>query len=240
MDWRSACCVVIPCLNEAATIHNLVSRVQPFLPHILVIDDGSSDDTTAIARRAGTQTLRHDKPQGKGAALLHGWTVARQQGFPWTMAMDGDGQHAPEDLPAFLRCAEQTGARLVVGNRMANPVGMPWLRRQVNRWMSRQLSRLAGCDLPDTQNGFRLMHLDSWASLAIAAGHFEIESEILYRFAQAGHPIHFVPVQVIYERERSKIHPLRDTLRWFHWFRAARRESRLSIASAVQPRFHSE
>jgi glycosyltransferase involved in cell wall biosynthesis len=226
MDWRAACCLVIPCLNEAETICSLVRRVQPLLPNVLVIDDGSSDDTAALAQSAGAQVIRHKHPLGKGAALVDGWSTARQQGFPWAMAMDGDGQHAPEDLPEFFRCAEQTGARLIVGNRMANPTGMPWLRRQVNRWMSHQLSRLSGCNLPDTQNGFRLMHLDSWANLTITAGHFEIESEILWRFAQAGHPIRFVPVQVIYRRERSKINPLRDTLRWFHWFRAARRQSR--------------
>jgi glycosyltransferase involved in cell wall biosynthesis len=226
MDWRSICCVVIPCLNEAASIHDLVRRVRSTLPSILVIDDGSTDETAPLAETAGACVIRHARPQGKGSALVHGWTAARQKGFAWAMAMDGDGQHAPDDLPAFLGCAEQTGARLVVGNRMDNPVGMPWLRRQVNRWMSRQLSRLAGCHLPDTQNGFRLMHLDSWAQLAVTAGHFEIESEILWRFARAGHSIRFVPVQVIYRRERSKINPLRDTLRWFRWLRAARSESR--------------
>jgi glycosyltransferase involved in cell wall biosynthesis len=226
MDWRSDCCVVIPCLNEALTIRDLVSRVRTWLPHILVIDDGSSDRTGAFAQAAGAQVIRHDHPQGKGSALVHGWTSARQQGFSWAMTLDGDGQHAPEDLPAFLRCAEQTHARLIVGNRMANPTGMPWLRRQVNRWMSRQLSRLANCDLPDTQNGFRLMHLESWTQLTTAAGHFEIESEILWRFAQAGHHIQFVPVRVIYERERSKIHPFRDTLRWLRWYREARLQTR--------------
>jgi glycosyltransferase involved in cell wall biosynthesis len=226
MDWRSDCCVVIPCLNEALAIRDLVSRVQSHFSHILVVDDGSSDGTGAFAQAAGARVLRHDHPQGKGSALVHGWTTARQQGFTWAMTMDGDGQHAPEDLPAFLQCAEQTGARLIVGNRMTHPAGMPWLRRQVNRWMSRQLSRLAGCALPDTQNGFRLMHLDSWTNLTTTAGHFEIESEILWRFARAGHPIRFIPVRVIYERERSKIHPLRDTLRWLRWYRDACRESR--------------
>jgi glycosyltransferase involved in cell wall biosynthesis len=216
--------VVIPCLNEAATIHHLVRRVQLILPRILVVDDGSTDKTAALADSAGATVLRHENPQGKGCALVRGWTFARQEGFDWAVAMDGDGQHAPEDLPAFLQCADDTGARLVVGNRMDHPAGMPWLRRQVNRWMSRRLSQLAGCPLPDTQNGFRLMHLDSWAQLNVAAGHFEIESEILWRFARAGLPIRFVPVQVIYRRERSKISPLRDTLRWFRWLRAARNE----------------
>ncbi len=234
MDWSSTCCVVIPCLNEAATIHGLISRIRPVLPHVLVIDDGSTDATTQLALSAGAQTIRHDQPQGKGAALVQGWTAARQQGFTWALALDGDGQHAPEDLPAFFLCAEQTGARLVVGNRMANPNGMPPLRRQVNRWMSRRLSSLTGCDLPDTQNGFRLIHLDSLAQLTIAPGHFEIESEILWRFAQAGFLIQFVPVQVIYQRERSKINPLRDTLRWFLWFRTVRREARRVVRTPAQ------
>src|SRR6187551_2270662 len=93
--------------------------------------------------------------------------------------LDGAGQHSPNDIPAFLRCAERTNAVLVVGNRMTDPRGMPWLRRQVNRWMSRRLSKLAGRPLPDTQCGFRLMKLEPWSRLSLRTTHFEIESEAL-------------------------------------------------------------
>ena len=123
---------------------------------------------------------------------------------------------------ALLSAAENSTAALIVGNRMANPDGMPWMRRLVNRWMSRRLSRLTNRLLPDTQCGFRLFQLDAWSALALHTTHFEVESEMLVAFIAAGHTIKFVPVQTIYKREQSKISPLRDSLRWLRWWRKAR------------------
>jgi hypothetical protein len=100
---------------------------------------------------------------------------------------------------------------------------MPPLRRWVNRWMSGELSRISGRSLPDSQCGFRLLNLDDLARVSIRATHFEIESEVLFRFARAGLPIEFVPIRVIYKAEQSKIHPWRDTVRWLRWRRQARR-----------------
>jgi glycosyltransferase involved in cell wall biosynthesis len=210
-------------LNEAANIQSLVVQVQKRLPSIIIIDDGSVDGTGKLAAAAGAEVLRHEQPCGKGAALNAGWQKARKLGFSWALAMDGDAQHAPEDIPVFLTAAEKEGAALVVGNRMVNPAGMPWLRRRVNRWMSRRLSQIAGCPLPDTQCGFRLMNLEAWAGLTIQSSHFEIESELLLAFAAAGHKIVFVPIQVIYQNEESKIRPLQDTWRWFRWLMRQRR-----------------
>jgi glycosyltransferase involved in cell wall biosynthesis len=223
MDWPAQCAVVIPCLNEAAAIESLVRQTRDHLPAVIVVDDGSTDDTGERAARAGAEVLRHDQPQGKGAALQTGLKRARARGFAWAMTLDGDGQHSPEDIPVFLQHAGRTGAALIIGNRMADAGGMPWLRRQVNRWMSRRLSRLAGRTLPDTQCGFRLFKLDAWSRLPIATRHFEIESEMLLAFIGASHLIEFIPIQVIYKAEQSKIHPWRDTVRWFRWLRARRK-----------------
>lgn len=217
MNWPSQCAVIIPCLNEAANIESLVLEVRKQLPTVIVIDDGSSDSTGGLAAKSGAEVIRHGQPQGKGAALRAGWKRALERRFTWALVMDGDGQHAPSDIPQFLRCAETIGAALVVGNRMACPGGMPLTRRLTNRFMSRRLSRLAGQDLPDTQCGFRLMNLAAWSKLTIETTHFEIESELLVAFARAGHKIVFVPIQVIYREEESKIRPVQDTLRWFRW-----------------------
>src|ERR1043166_2654612 len=84
--------------------------------------------------------------------------------------------------------------------------------------MSRRLERLAECALPDSQCGFRLMDLGAWSKLTLETRHFEIESELLLAFAEAGHRIEFVPIQVIYKNEASKIHPLRDSARWLRWW----------------------
>src|SRR2546423_1902369 len=201
MNWSKQCAVVIPCLNEAATIGPLVQEISKRLSTVIVVDDGSTDETSKVAAQQGAVVLRHQASLGKGAALIRGWSHGQELGFSWALTMDGDGQHAPSDIPAFLRAAEEGTPALIVGNRMARPDGMPWLRRQVNRWMSRRLSRVAGCELADTQCGFRLMNLRDWSRMKLQTRHFEIESELLLAFAAAGLKIEFVPIQVIYRNE---------------------------------------
>ena len=233
MKWSTQCAAVIPCLNEAWAIADVVVAVRQYLPVVFVIDDGSSDQTGVMAKKAGAQVLRHEVSHGKGLALQAGWEYARTRGFDWALALDGDGQHSAEDIPAFLNAVTRTGAKLVVGNRMSNPKGMPWLRRNVNRWMSKRISKLAGLRLPDSQCGFRLMNLNAWSKLALTATRFEIESDVLLAFAAGGYSIDFVPIQVIYKAEQSKIHPVRDTIRWFRWFSRARYQTRTERASRV-------
>lgn len=222
MNWPAECIVIVPCLNESAAIGPLVTGIRRHLPKVLVIDDGSIDETATLARQAGAEVLRNPKSQGKGAALQRGWNRARELGFNWALTMDGDGQHSPADIPNFLGCAERASADLIVGNRMMCPGEMPWVRRMVNCWMSRRISKRAGCHLPDSQSGFRLVNLRALAELSIVATHFEIESDVLLAFARAGKRIEFVPIQVIYKTEQSKIHPLRDTIRWLKWWGSGR------------------
>ena len=219
MDWPQDCAVVIPCRNEGASLRELLTAISQMLPAVIVVDDGSDDDTADKANVGGARVIRLPRAQGKGAALQAGWKQARALGFKWVLCMDGDGQHAPADIPEFLRCAQQTGAGLVIGNRMGDARKMPWVRRWVNRWMSRSISAMAGHSVPDSQCGFRLMRLDALDAVDLSAAHFEIESEQVVAFLAAGERVEFVPVQVIYKSERSKIHPWRDTLRWFRWRR---------------------
>jgi len=211
-------------LNEVSTIAELVTAVRQHIPNVVVIDDGSTDNTSFLAKGAGAEVIRHESPRGKGAALKTGWEHARRSGFEWVLTLDGDGQHWAGDIPAFLEVAERCEPELIVGNRMDNPAGMPWLRRNVNRWMSQRISNLAGLRLPDSQCGFRLMKLKAWSKLSLTATRFEIESDVLLGFAARGYSIEFVPIQVIYKSERSKIHPVRDTIRWFRWWRQAREQ----------------
>lgn len=237
MNRSLHCAAVIPCLNEAATIGRVVSRVRQFLPKVFVVDDGSQDNTGELAAAAGAKVLRCNVPLGKGAALRSGWRHARESGFDWALTIDGDGQHAAEDIPAFLEAAERTGAKLIVGNRMIDPKEMPWLRQRVNRWMSERISVLAGASLPDSQCGFRLMDLNTWVDLPVTADHFDIESDVLLAFAAVGCRIEFVPIQVIYNSEQSKIHPVRDTFRWFRWWwRHGGRGIRQALILLASPR----
>jgi DNA-binding transcriptional LysR family regulator len=86
--------------------------------------------------------------------------------------------------------------------------------------MSRRLSQAAGRELPDSQCGFRLMDLEAWAAMMLTTSHFEVESEVLLAFIRAGHCVGFVPIRAIYKEEQSKIHPVRDTVRWMRWWRS--------------------
>src|SRR5258708_32235126 len=169
------CAVVIPCFNENASIKALVFGVRRHIPAVIVVDDGSSDDTSTLAKVAGATVIRHERNLGKGAALKTGLSLASQLGYEWAFTLDGDGQHDPDDFPAFLQCARQSIARLIIGNRMSNARAIPWLRRQVNRWMSPRLSRRAGHRLPDTQCGFRLIHLGAWPRYHFQTDRSEVE-----------------------------------------------------------------
>jgi glycosyltransferase involved in cell wall biosynthesis len=227
----TTCAAVIPCFNESASIAPLVVAVRRHLPTVVVVDDGSTDSTAILAGTAGATVVNHARNLGKGAALRTGLGHALMQGFDWAFTLDGDGQHTPDDLPAFLRCANQTGAVLIVGNRLHNARAIPWVRRQVNCWMSRQLSRRAGKSLPDSQCGFRLIHLAAWAGLPLKTQHFEVESETLMAFLAAKREVAFVPIQVLYPSRSSHIHPVADALRWWKWWRGLDRP----LARPAQP-----
>jgi Glycosyltransferases involved in cell wall biogenesis len=218
MDLRASCAAVIPCFNEQATIAGLITSVRPQVAHIIVVDDGSTDRTGEVSKTASAEVIRHPQNLGKGQAIRAGIARAQELKYQWALLMDGDGQHAAADIRGFFDCADVTGAKLVIGNRMAGGGSMPWLRRIVNRWMSRRLSTKAGTALPDSQCGFRLVNLEAWSRLRLSTTHFEIESELVLAFARAGMRIEFVPIQVIYKDEQSKIHPVRDTIRWFQWW----------------------
>jgi len=233
MDWRTESVAVIPCLNEARSIQAVVAGARRQIQRVIVVDDGSTDQTAERAEQAGGEVLRRERSHGKGTALRWAWDHARRHGYQWAICMDGDGQHSPGDIPLFFECAERTSAALVVGNRMSTQMGMPWLRRVVNRWMSGRLSRLTGQALPDSQCGFRLMSLEAWSTLQLTATHFEVESELLVAFIRAEYPVAFVPIQTAYRDEQSKIRPLRDTIRWLRWYRQV---SRRCVVPQTRPR----
>ena len=214
-------CILIPAYNEEKRIAAVVREVRDYCPDVIVIDDGSPDDTDKVAAEAGATVLEHVHNQGKGAALQTGFDYARAHGFDLAITMDADGQHAPSDIPAFLQAYERTHSPVLVGNRMGNVAGMPWLRRVVNRFMSDLLSRVMGQHVPDSQCGFRLYHRSAFPEGPYDAHsqRFAAEPEILLRLALAGRKIGAVTIQTIYGDEKSKINPFTDTLRFFRMLR---------------------
>lgn len=210
-------CILVPAFKEEKHIAAVVREVLDYCPDVIVIDDGSPDDTAQIAAAAGATVLEHVRNQGKGAALQTGFDHARARGYDLAITLDADGQHAPSDIPAFLQAYERTHSPVLVGNRMGDVAAMPRLRRFVNRFMSALLSRVMGQHVPDSQCGFRLYHRSAFPQgLPDAASRrYAAESEILLRLALQGRKIGAVTIQTIYGQEKSKVNPLTDTFRFF-------------------------
>lgn len=216
-------CVVIPAFNEGARIGGVVRRVRVVLPDVVVVDDGSQDATTANAEAAGAKVLRHAVNSGKGAALGTAFRYVREQGFDAVITMDGDGQHDPADIPGFLDVYRRGAFQVLVGNRMYDTRRMPWIRLMTNRFMSWLLSREMGQPVPDTQCGYRLYSLSVLPEKGTASSRFAAESEILMELSARGVRIGSVPVATVYGGEQSKIHPVKDTVRFFRMLRRSRK-----------------
>jgi len=212
---RTNVAALIPAYFEEAKIQAVARRTLAQLDHVLVLDDGSTDHTSDEARAGGAEVIRHEKNQGKGAAIKTGLRELTARGFQFVLVLDGDGQHLPEEIPAFLDEANRTGAPFVVGNRMADTGKMPWVRRMTNQFMSGQISRLCGQPVPDSQCGFRMMRRDVIPHLFCDSNNYDYETEMLLIASREGFRIASVPVSTIYGDEVSKIHPVRDTVRFF-------------------------
>ena len=210
-------CILVPAYKEEKHIAAVVREVLDYCPNVIVIDDGSPDDTAQVAAAAGATVLEHVHNQGKGAALQTGFDHARARGCDLAITMDADGQHAPSDIPAFLQAYERTHSPVLVGNRMNNVAAMPPLRRFVNRSMSDLLSRVMGQHVPDSQCGFRLYHRSAFpeGNCDAASRRYAAESEILLRLSLQGRKIGAVTIQTIYGDEKSKVNPFTDTFRFF-------------------------
>ena len=211
---RTNVAALIPSYREESHIKEVVARAKLQLDHVIVVDDGSPDATAERAREAGVEVIRHEVNQGKGAAIKTGFRHLLDRGFLYGLILDGDGQHRPEEIPNFLEVANQTGAHLLVGNRMADTRTMPVVRKLTNNYISWQISTLCGQSIPDTQCGFRMIHSMVMPFLFCESNAYDYETEMLFIAARQGFQIGSVPVSTVYGSEQSKIHPVRDTIRF--------------------------
>ncbi len=210
-------CVIIPTYNESRAIGELIERVRRQGLEAIIVDDGSTDDTVKIAQSGGAKVLVSERNMGKGASLIKGYNYALAQGFDAVISMDGDGQHSPSDIAAFVRKAQDSSAGLIVGNRMGSAKGMPLLRVATNHFMSKLISLIVKQRVPDTQCGFRLAKKELLEKIDLSTSKYETESEILIRAARLGFKIESIPVETIYAGEKSQIHPLVDSLRFLRF-----------------------
>jgi len=218
--------VIIPAYNAARFLPELLPDIQRHCPggQLLVVNDGSDDETGAVARTLTDHVIDHPVNRGKGAALATGYEWALAQRLDWVYTMDADGQHLPAEMPRFLAAASDHDWDVVVGTRMADTGEMPWLRKATNRFTSSVISRLAGTRIPDSQSGYRLYRAACLATVRITSSHYDAESEILVRLARQGHGIGSVPISTVYGDEKSAIHPVRDTVRFFRLVQRLRRD----------------
>jgi glycosyltransferase involved in cell wall biosynthesis len=208
---------ILPALNAARFLPEVIGEIRTLHPdlRVLVVDDGSTDGTAETARVAGAEVAVHEVNQGKGAALKTGYAWASEQRLDWVYTMDSDGQHLPAEMQGFQESAARDQLDVVVGTRMAATASMPWLRKKTNQFTSWVISRLAGCAIPDSQNGYRLYRVACFEGLTLKTSRYDSESEILVRLARRGFRIGSAPITTVYGDEVSSINPFVDTGRFF-------------------------
>ena len=216
---RTIVAAVIPAYLEEKHIADVVQRTLRQLINVVVVDDGSSDATADAARKAGADVIVHEQNRGKGESIKTGFRYWLEHGATYIVILDGDGQHLPEEIERFLAAASSGIGELLVGTRMNDVREMPLLRRMVNRYMSRKISRACGQEIPDTQCGFRMVHRSIIPNLLGGTERFDYETEMLILASRAGCRIASVPISTVYSDEVSSIHPVRDTLRFFKLMR---------------------
>jgi glycosyltransferase involved in cell wall biosynthesis len=215
-EIRLQTAAIIPAYQDEKHIGEIVRRTRQRLDRVLVVDDGSTDQTAKRARECGSEVIVHDQNRGKGEAIKTGLAHWLKRGVTWMSLLDSDGQHLPEEIDRFLTAAARARQpTFLIGSRMNNLTGMPIVRRVVNRYMSRQISRLCRQDIPDTQCGFRMIDRQLVPELLGGGNRFEYETEVLIIASRSGYRIESVPISTVYSDQVSKIHPLRDALRFF-------------------------
>ncbi len=207
-------CIVIPTYNEAKTIASIIRKIRQQELEVVVIDDGSLDNTYEIAKDNGAIVLRNENNEGKGASLIKGCHYAQDRDCDAVITMDGDGQHLPEEIPYFIRLAKYSNSGIFIGNRMFKIKNMPFVRVFTNKLMSWLISFVAGQSIPDTQCGFRLIKKEVLEKINLKTSKYETESEIIIKASRLGFKIESVPIKTIYSGEKSQINLVIDTLRF--------------------------
>jgi len=206
----------VPALDCAATIASVVEGARQHVAAVLVIDDGSTDGTGEAARAAGADVLRHERRRGKGAALSIGLSWAHRNGFTHVIAIDGDGQHLSEEIPAMLRASQEDPLALVLGERRRDEHDISPMKLFGNRFANRWVEIASGAAFDDTQSGFRVYPVAATRALGAYASHYGFETEVLIRAVNAGMPVRCVPVRVYYPPADTRIsyyRPWVDTIR---------------------------
>ena len=199
---------LIPAFNEARFIGSLVLAARSFVDHVVVVDDGSSDQTVAIALKAGATVLEHQHNQGKAAAINTGLVFARQQRPRAVVMLDGDGQHAASDIPAVLAPIQAGTVDVVIGSRfLAVKSAIPAYRQVGQHGLTLITNLASGVHLTNSQSGFRAFSQQALEHMRFTQEGFSIKSEMQFLIRQHALRLAEVPITVLYA-EPAKRNPV--------------------------------
>ncbi|MCG8404654.1 MAG: glycosyltransferase family 2 protein [Phycisphaerales bacterium] len=198
-DVRKGAFIIIPAYNEGTCLEGIVREVREVYPNVVVVDDGSQDDTFEVAKRCATYTLRHLINRGQGAALQTGMDFARLRGARFVVTFDADGQHCVEDVAAMLAPIARGDCDITLGSRfLGEAVNLPPSRRWTLRlavWFTRMVNRV---NLTDAHNGLRAFSLRAAERINITLDRMAHASEIIDQIKRSGLPFREVPVKIRY------------------------------------------
>jgi glycosyltransferase involved in cell wall biosynthesis len=218
---RNNVAVVIPALNEALRIREVVQGALQHCPNVIVIDDGSDDGTAERIADLPVTLLRHPRRMGKGASLRDGFHEALRRGFAGVLTMDGDGQHAPADIPRLLAAAARHPGHVVIGARLRKRALQPTYRRLANEFGDWGIAWGTGYRIADSQSGQRYYPAPVCALAECEGEDFVFEAQILISAARTlGTRCVSVPIECRYQQHdgheqfrASHFRPLRDFTR---------------------------
>lgn len=190
---------VIPAHNESKHIKEVITKARAFVDYVIVVDDGSLDDTFAIARDFGGNVvvLRHEINLGKGASLKTGCEAACQLMADAIVCMDADNQHKPEMIPQFIKVLEEKKVDIVFGARQFNR-NMPFMMLIGNHALSRVINKLFHVMIHDTQSGYRAFTRDAFFKMQWDSPGYEAETEMIVRVSEQKLSYSEIEIDTIY------------------------------------------
>lgn len=221
--------VVMPAFNEESVIADVIKelpesisiRTRVYQIVLIVVDDGSSDDTVSAVEQSNAKLVRHILNFGAGAATRTGLDYAREAGFRYVVTMDADGQHHKDDITKLMREISKDKADLIIGSRLINAEGMPWHRVAGNKFLSFLTFLMFGVFVTDSQSGLKAFNARSLEKIKFFSNNFAFCSEIIWKAHQQKLRIEEVPIRALYsEYSLSKgqsnwdaLHILRELLK---------------------------
>lgn len=201
------CCVLIPTYNNDSTLEDVIRRTLLYTSDIIVVNDGSTDNTPRILKTfRDIVVLDTSHNRGKGSALRKGFAYAISRGFRYAITLDSDGQHFPEDIPAFIDCIIQNPDSLIMGVRDMDQKGIPGTSSFGHRFSIFWFKVETGLTVQDVQTGYRLYPLTEIQRFRhFYSRKYEFEVEIMVRLAWRGVKVTEVPVKIFYAPENERV-----------------------------------